>query len=109
LSLLEDARLAWAAGAPGVAPGEQPPIILARLEVDYLRQLFYRAGEVLPVRSWVLRLGRTSLTMRQELRQDGEAAIRLDAVCVVLDAATGRPRPLTDAERAYWAGWSADG
>jgi acyl-CoA thioester hydrolase len=61
------------------------------------------------VRSWVLRLGRTSLTMRQELHQDGEVAIRLDAVCVVLDPATGRPRPLTDEERAYWASWSADG
>jgi acyl-CoA thioester hydrolase len=91
-----------------VAPGEQPSIILARLEVDYLRQLFYRAGELLPVRSRVLRLGRTSLTMRQELHQDGEVAIRLDAVCVALDDATGRPRPLTGEERGYWAGWLAE-
>jgi acyl-CoA thioester hydrolase len=66
-------------------------------------------GDVLPVRSRVLRLGRTSLTMRQELRQDGEVAIRLDAVCVALDEATGRPRPLTEDERAYWAGWTGEG
>jgi acyl-CoA thioester hydrolase len=47
--------------------------------------------------------------MRQELLQDGEVAIRLDAVCVVLDRATGRPRPLTDEERGYWSGWPAGG
>jgi acyl-CoA thioester hydrolase len=85
-----------------VAPGGQPGVILARLEVDYLRQLYYRAGEVLPVRSRVLRLGTTSVTMQQELAQDGEVAIRLQAVCVLLDPATDRPRPLTDEERAYW-------
>jgi acyl-CoA thioesterase FadM len=60
------------------------------------------------VHSWLLRLGRTSLTMPQELRQDGEVAIRLDAVCVTLDAGTGRPRPLAEEERAYRSGW-ADG
>ncbi len=53
LSLLEDARLAVAAASPSTVPGRQPDIILARLEVDYLRQLYYRVGEVLTVRSWV--------------------------------------------------------
>ncbi len=41
LSLLEDARLAMGAGPDG---STAPPIILARLEVDYRRQLLYRAG-----------------------------------------------------------------
>ena len=45
LSLLEDARLAMAADAPRSEPGRLPDIILARLEVDYLRQLYYRVGE----------------------------------------------------------------
>ena len=40
LGLIEDARLAMDDGA--VAGGS---IILARLEVDYLRQLYYRVGE----------------------------------------------------------------
>ena len=105
LSLLEDARLAIATEAPGVVPGRQPDVILARLEVDYLRQLYYRVGEQLCVRSWVTRLGTRSFTMRQELVQDGEVAIRLDAVLVLFDIPTDASRPMTDAERAYWSRW----
>jgi acyl-CoA thioester hydrolase len=103
LSLLEDARLAVAAQAPSAVPGRQPEIILARLEVDYLRQLYYRAGERLCVSSWVTRLGTKSFTMRQELVQDEQVAIRLDAVLVVFDLATDASRPLSDEERAYWS------
>jgi acyl-CoA thioester hydrolase len=107
LSLLEDARLAMAADAPGVVAG-RPDIILARLEVDYLRQLYYRAGERLCVRSWVSRLGTKSFTMRQELVQDDQAAIRLDAVLVLFDVTTDASRPLTDEERAYWSRYLAE-
>jgi acyl-CoA thioester hydrolase len=102
LGLLEDARLAMAAASPSVATGRQPDVILARLEVDYLRQLYYRAGERLCVRSWLTRIGTKSLTMRQELLQDDEVAIRLDAVLVVFDIATDTSRPLTDDERTFW-------
>jgi acyl-CoA thioester hydrolase len=105
LSLLEDARLAVAAEAPGA--GRLPDIILARLEVDYLRQLYYRVGEQLCVRSWVRRVGTKSFTMRQELLQDGEVAIRVDAVLVLFDIATDSSRALTDEERAYWTGFVA--
>src|SRR4051794_5732887 len=76
LALLEDARLAMVDGRPGGS------LILARLEVDSLRQLYYRVGEQLAVSSWVTRLGTRSLTLRQELVQDGEVAIRADVVMV---------------------------
>jgi acyl-CoA thioester hydrolase len=92
-----------AAGSPGTADGREPDIILARLEVDYLRQLRYRVGERLRVRSHVLRLGTKSITVRQELTQDDEVAIRADAVMVLFDFATDSSRPLSDAERAYWS------
>ena len=95
LSLLEDARLAMVEG-PGGA-------ILARLEVDYLRQLYYRVGERPSVSSWVTRLGSKSVTVRQELVQDGEVVIRADAVLVMFDFATDTSRPLTDDERAHWS------
>jgi acyl-CoA thioester hydrolase len=95
LSLLEDARLAMVEG-PGGA-------ILARLEVDYLRQLYYRVGERPCVSSWVTRLGTKSVTVRQELVQDGEVVIRADAVLVMFDFATDASRPLTDEERAHWS------
>ena len=94
LALLEDARLAMGDGGSG--------LILARLEVDYLRQLYYRVGERPLVSSWVTRVGTKSVTMRQELLQDGEVAIRADAVLVMFDFATDTSRPLTDEERAHW-------
>jgi acyl-CoA thioester hydrolase len=101
LSLLEDARLVM--GSDGT---DAPPIILARLEVDYRRQLRYRAGESVDVESWVTRLGGSSLTVRQDLRQDGEVAISV--VAVLVHVAGDASRPMTDAERAHWATFSDD-
>jgi len=95
LGLLEDARLAMISGPADV--------ILARLEVDYLRQLYYRVGERPCVTSWVTRIGTKSLTVRQELVQDGEVVIRADAVLVMFDFATDASRPLTADERAHWS------
>ena len=97
LSLIEDARLAMVDGQPGGS------MILARLEVDYLRQLYYRMGERLCVSSWVTRIGTKSLTVRQELVQDDEVAIRADVVMVMFDFATDTSRALTDDERAHWS------
>jgi acyl-CoA thioester hydrolase len=94
LSVLEDARLAMANGGSG--------LILARLEVDYLRQLYYRVGEQLLVQTLVTRLGAKSFTVRQELMQDEQVAIRAVAVMVAFDFDADTSRPLTDAERAHW-------
>ena len=96
LSLIEDARLAMVEGQPGGS------MILARLEVDYLRQLYYRMGERLCVSSWVTRIGTKSLTVRQELVQDDQVAIRADVVMVMFDFATDTSRSLTDDDRAHW-------
>jgi acyl-CoA thioester hydrolase len=96
LALLEDARLAIAQGPPGGG------MILARLEVDYLRQLYYRVSEPLCVSSWVVRLGTKSLTLRQELVQDDQVAIRADCVMVMFDYDTDASRALTEDERAQW-------
>jgi acyl-CoA thioester hydrolase len=98
LALLEDARLAMVDGLPG-----ESGLILARLEVDYLRQLYYRAGERLCVRTWVSRLGTKSFTVRQELVQDDQAAIRADVVMVAFDFETDTSRELTEDERRHWS------
>ena len=84
------------------APGDRG-LILARLEVDYLRQLYYRVGERLCVRSTVTRLGAKSFTVRQELVQDDEVAIRASVVMVLFDFATDASRAMTDDERAHWS------
>jgi acyl-CoA thioester hydrolase len=94
LALLEDARLAMGNGGSG--------LILARLEVDYLRQLYYRVGERLRVCTAVTRLGTKSFTVRQELLQDDQVAIRALAVMVAFDFDADASRPLTDEERAHW-------
>ena len=101
LSLLEDARLAMVADVPGGPTS----VILARLEVDYLRQLYYRVGERLVVRSCVTRIGTKSFTVRQELLQDDQVAIRADCVMVAFDFAADASRPLTDAEREHWSAY----
>jgi acyl-CoA thioester hydrolase len=103
LSLLEDARLAMVADLPA-----SPGVILARLEADYLRQLYHRFGERLTVSTAVTRIGTTSFTVRQELVQDGQVAIRAVVVMVAFDFGTDASRPLTDAERAHWGRWSDD-
>ena len=96
LSLIEDARLAMVAELPGES------MILARLEIDYLRQLYYRVGERPCVSSWVTRIGTKSLTVHQELIQDDQVAIRADVVMVTFDFDTDSSRPLTDEERRHW-------
>jgi acyl-CoA thioester hydrolase len=85
----------------GQLPGRLS-LILARLEVDYLRQLYYRSGERLCVRTVVTRVGAKSFTVRQELIQDGAVAIRAEVVMVAFDFGTDASRPLTDEERAFW-------
>ncbi len=97
LSLFEDARFAMSDGLPPRG------MILARLEVDYLRQLYYRRGERLTVSSWVTRLGTKSLTVRQELVQDDKVALRADAVMVCFDFDADASRPLSESERSHWA------
>jgi len=99
LALIEDARLAMGDGGGG--------LILARLEVDYLRQLYYRVGERLVVRSVVTRLGTKSFTVQQELVQDGQVAIRANAVMVAFDFDADASRPLTDDERRRWSEFAA--
>ena len=102
LGLLEDARLAMVDSTPGAG------IILARLEIDYLRQVHYRVAEHLTVATSITRLGRSSIGMRQELTQDGEVALRAEMVLVNFDYAADVSAPLTDAQRAHWSRWLVD-
>jgi acyl-CoA thioester hydrolase len=111
LSLIEDARMGFLAISPTVSAhhGRSPRgIILARLEVDYLRQLHYRVGEFLPAESWVTKLGTKALTMRQELRQDDRVVLRADAICVAFDYDSDLSRPFDEDERAFWSSYQED-
>lgn len=108
LGLVEDARMAVLAEAPGGDVTGGPTsrgVILARLEVDYLAQVRYRVGETLQVDTWVARMGTKSLTLRQELVQDGAVVLRADAFCVMFDYAADASRALDDDERDFWSAY----
>lgn len=111
LSLVEDARMAFLAVSPTISAhhGRSPRgVILARLEVDYLRQVRYHVGESLVIESWVTKLGTKSLTMRQEVRQGDEVVLRADAICVAFDYDTDLSRAFDDDERAFWSTYQED-
>lgn len=74
--------------------------VLARIEVDYLREIPGDYREV-RVTSGVRRIGNSSVGTREEaLLDDGTVAARMDAVIVFRNLETGRSRPLTPEERA---------
>jgi acyl-CoA thioester hydrolase len=68
-------------------------LILANLSIDYRRQLSY--GESLHVETWVERLGRTSITMRQTIHGDNKLAADVKAVVVLVDYSSGQATELT--------------
>jgi acyl-CoA thioester hydrolase len=111
LSLIEDGRMAFMSESPAVGAElgrVTRGIILARLEVDYLHQVHYRAGESLPVETWITKLGTKSLVMRQELSQDDRVVLRADAICVAFDYAADASRPFDPDEREFWMSYAED-
>lgn len=74
--------------------------VLARVAIDFRRELTQEDDRVV-VASAVEHVGRSSIRLREEVRTlDGELAAAAEAVLVARDPATGRSRPLADAERA---------
>lgn len=103
---LEDGRgqLFAAAGITGFAAGEDPrPAVgpvLARIEIDYRRPVFF--PDTIRVRTRVSTVGRTSFGLDQELWSDaqGSAIGAARAVVVMVDYGSGTPIPLDPAVRA---------
>jgi acyl-CoA thioester hydrolase len=96
---LEEARDRWLAGVLGL--GETLwDYVLARLAIDFRRELKQDDGPVV-VRTRLGRLGTSSVTLHEEIAaRAGWVAAEAESVIVARDAAAGRSRPLTEAERA---------
>jgi acyl-CoA thioester hydrolase len=99
LNYLEESRDAWVQKVLGPVSGTTWDFVLARVEIDFRAELTQEDGAVI-VRCALDRIGRSSVGTREEVRtQDGMLSAEARSVVVPRDPATGRSRPLTDAER----------
>ena len=98
-SLFEDARIALLRSIAGDQPEiTSHGIILARLEIDYIRPMMLDDQPVSVV-TRLVRIGRSSFTIDYELRQRGELCARAVSVLVAYDYSAARSRPLEGSER----------
>ena len=113
LTLLEEARITafWAGGPVGspttaiidAGPGATSVTVIARQEAEYLAQIPHHR-EPIVVDTWIGRMGGASMDVCYEVRSPDSATLyaRAQTTVVMLDAATGAPRRLSDAERRAW-------
>ncbi len=115
LQLLEEARVRafWVreGDAPDTAvidanPGNDSLTLIAHQEIEYLLPLPY-LNDPVRVELWLTKLGGSSIEVGYEIRSPASAPedvryARAATVIVFIDAATQRPRRLTDEERAAW-------
>jgi YbgC/YbaW family acyl-CoA thioester hydrolase len=95
---LEECRDEWADRALGEA-GDLWGFVLARVAIDFRRELT-QGDDAIVVSCRLVRVGTSSVTLREEIRtENGELSAESEAVLVARDEATGRSRPLTEAER----------
>ena len=98
LTYLEEVRDEWLGRALG-DPARVWSFVVARVEIDYRRELKLD-DDVVVARCALDRIGTSSCVTREAvLVKSGEVAAEAHAVLVARDEATGRSRPLTDAER----------
>lgn len=71
--------------------------VIARLTIDFRAELHYPGA--VRTGTWVTRLGRSSITLRQAIVRDGRLAAGAEGVCVLMDRATRRSTPFSGAAR----------
>jgi acyl-CoA thioester hydrolase len=99
LTYLEEVRTGWLAQILG-GPETVLDFVLARVAIDYRRELMLEDGIVVAV-CRLQRIGTSSVATAEEIRTvGGELAAEAEAVVVAWNQAEGTSRPLTDLERA---------
>ncbi len=99
--MCEAGRAELMAAAGLIAPEQGHSVVIARLELDFLREMNW-PGEV-RIETEVARLGTKSLQLRQRLSVGETLTARALSVLVVIDLTTRRALPLSDAWRAALA------
>ena len=100
IELAQEARLAFAMHN-FYSRGLNMVAFVRHIEADYLRPIKWdgRHGTV-TVETTVVRLGKTSFTTRQQVKDvHGEVACVIDCVQVTIDPDTQMPRPVSEDER----------
>jgi acyl-CoA thioester hydrolase len=99
---LEEGRDEWLELTLGDS-GSPWDYVLARVAIDFRRELRLE-DEAVVVSCRLERMGNSSLTLREQIRtRAGELAAESEAVLVVRDRESGRPRPLNEVERELFA------
>jgi len=102
LSYLEEVRTTWLEQMLG-SREVVDDFVLARVEIDFRRELTLD-DEAAVARCTLARVGTSSIRTSEEISTlHGEIVARAEAVMVARDE-SGRPRPLTDTERAAVGG-----
>jgi acyl-CoA thioester hydrolase len=101
--MYEAGRAELVAGIGLLAPDGPHGVVIARLELDFLREMNW-PGEV-RIETIVQRIGAKSVHLRQRLLLGGELVSRAASVIAVIDRATRRAVPIDDAWRTAFAPW----
>jgi len=96
LTLYEEARVAMFFN--GGQSSFERGIVIARHEIDYLRQV--DSGPV-RIEMWISQLRAAAFTVSYELYDQDVLAGRAKSVCVPYNLAEGYPRRLSEAERDF--------
>lgn len=107
VTYLEAGRLELFARLFGTRRLEDIDVIVARVEVDYLRPL--RLESAVELGLGISSVGNTSFTVDYLLTADGEAAARARSVQVFYDYAAGTKKPVPAAFRAAAAPFMVPG
>ena len=95
---LEECRDGWLEHVLG-EDGAMWDYVLARVAIDFRREIGLEEEAVL-ARATLVRIGTSSLTLREEIRLlDGTLAAEAESVIVARDRETGRSRALSETER----------
>ncbi|SHK94998.1 acyl-CoA thioester hydrolase [Pseudonocardia thermophila] len=114
VTILEEARIAflWSARAENAGVSFRGGLLVAGLNVEYKRQVTYRAGRSLRVGMGIDEVRAASFRILYDLHDGPEAedpvAIRAWTRMALYDMDAQRPRRLSEAEREYLSGFVED-
>ena len=102
LTFAEDARTRWFAMVPAYDGKTHASSIVARMEIDYIRQVRTADNDWLKVVNTVVGIGRSSVRLQQEIqRMNGEVVNRVIATQVNFDYDNNSSLPWSDTQRAW--------